>query len=144
MWPLLLNRFSSVQLCVIPWTVARQALLSMGFSRQEYWSGLPFPPPGVFPPQGSNPGTYTPWITAWSWGRVLSNSMKQRAMLCRSTQDDGSQWRVLTKCDPLEEGMAKHSSILASGTLCTAWKGRKAIECIINLSTLSEVSNLFP
>ena len=29
-----------------PWTVARQASLSMGFSRQEYWSGLPFPSPG--------------------------------------------------------------------------------------------------
>ena len=31
---------------VIPWTVAHQAPLSMGFSRQEYWSGLPFPSPG--------------------------------------------------------------------------------------------------
>ena len=31
---------------VTPWTVARQAPLSMGFSRQEYWSGLPCPPPG--------------------------------------------------------------------------------------------------
>ena len=31
---------------VTPWTVARQALLSMGFPRQEYWSGLPFPSPG--------------------------------------------------------------------------------------------------
>ena len=31
---------------VTPWTVALQAPLSMGFSRQEYWSGLPFPPPG--------------------------------------------------------------------------------------------------
>ena len=31
----------------IPWTVARQAPLSMGFSRQEQWSGLPFPPPGI-------------------------------------------------------------------------------------------------
>ena len=37
---------SGVQLCVTPWTVARQAPLFMGFSRQEYWSGLPFPPPG--------------------------------------------------------------------------------------------------
>ena len=35
-----------------PWTVARQAPLSMGFSRQEYWSGLPWPPPGDL----SNPG----------------------------------------------------------------------------------------
>ena len=35
-----------------PWTVAPQAPLSMGFPRQEYWSGLPFPPPGDLP----NPG----------------------------------------------------------------------------------------
>ena len=35
-----------------PWTVARQALLSMRFSRQEYWSGLPFPPPGDLPDPG--------------------------------------------------------------------------------------------
>ena len=37
---------SGVCLFVIPWTVAYQALPSMGFSRQEYWSGLPFPSPG--------------------------------------------------------------------------------------------------
>ena len=47
---------SRVQLFVIPWTVACQAPLSMGFSWQEYWSGLPFPPPGSLPvPGGSNP-----------------------------------------------------------------------------------------
>ena len=38
-----------------PWTVAYQALRSMGFSRQEYWSGLPFPSPGDLP----NPGIET-------------------------------------------------------------------------------------
>ena len=37
---------SQVQLFVTPWTVARQAPPSMGFHRQEYWSGLPFPAPG--------------------------------------------------------------------------------------------------
>ena len=37
-----------------PWTVARQAPRSMGFSRQDYWSGLPFPLQGVFPTRGSN------------------------------------------------------------------------------------------
>ena len=36
---------SRVRLFATPWTVARQAPLSMGFSRQEYWSGLPFPSP---------------------------------------------------------------------------------------------------
>ena len=39
-----------------PSTEAHQAPLSMGFSRQEYWSGLPFPSPGDFPNPGSNPG----------------------------------------------------------------------------------------
>ena len=38
-----------VRLFVTPWTVAHQAPLSMGFSKQEYWSGLPFPPPGDLP-----------------------------------------------------------------------------------------------
>jgi len=40
---------SHVQLFGTPWTVASQIPLSMGFSRQEYWSGLPFPPPGDLP-----------------------------------------------------------------------------------------------
>ena len=43
---------SRVQLFVTPWTIAYQAPLSMGFSRQEYWSGVPFPSPGDLP----NPG----------------------------------------------------------------------------------------
>ena len=38
-----------------PWTVARQAPLSMGFSRQEYWSGLPLPSPGDLPDPGIEP-----------------------------------------------------------------------------------------
>ena len=42
-----------------PWTVARQAPLSMGFSRQEYWSGLPFPSPGALPDPGIEPGSLT-------------------------------------------------------------------------------------
>ena len=46
---------SCVQLFATPWTVIHQAPLSMGFSRQEHWSGLPFPPPGIFLTQGSNP-----------------------------------------------------------------------------------------
>ena len=38
-----------------PWTVAHQAPLSMGFPRQESWSGLPFPSPGDFPDPGTEP-----------------------------------------------------------------------------------------
>ena len=47
---------SHVQLFATPWTVARLAPLSRGFSRQEYWSGFPCPPPGHLPNQELNPG----------------------------------------------------------------------------------------
>ena len=47
-----LSCFSRIQLFVTPWTAACQAPLSMGFSRQEYWNGLPFPPPGDLPDPG--------------------------------------------------------------------------------------------
>ena len=49
------GRFSCVQLFVTPWTVAHQAPLSMGFSRQEYWSGLPCPSPGDLSDPGIKP-----------------------------------------------------------------------------------------
>ena len=50
---------SRVQLFATPWTVAYQAPLSMGFSRQEYWNGLPFPSPGDLPDPGIEPGSPT-------------------------------------------------------------------------------------
>ena len=46
---------SRVQLFLTPWTVAREAPLSMGFPRQEYWSGLPFSSPGDLPDPGVKP-----------------------------------------------------------------------------------------
>ena len=57
-----LSHFSCVQLFVTLWTVAFQAPLSMGFSRQEYWNGLPFPTPND-----------ELWIfTKMSWPKYLS------------------------------------------------------------------------
>ena len=50
----MLSHFSGVWLFAILWTIARQAPLCMGFFRQEYWSGLSCPPPGIFPTQGLN------------------------------------------------------------------------------------------
>ena len=52
-----LHSLSHVRLFATPWTVAHQASLSMGFSRQEYWSGLPFPSPGDLPKLGIEPGS---------------------------------------------------------------------------------------
>ena len=46
---------SHAQLFASPWTIARQALLSMGFPREEHWKGLPFPPPGTLPDPGIKP-----------------------------------------------------------------------------------------
>ena len=57
--PCCYKSFSCVPLFATPWTVAHQAPLSMGFSRQEYWSGLPFPPPGDFPDTGIEPTSLT-------------------------------------------------------------------------------------
>ena len=51
-----MKSLSCVRLFAIPWTVAYHAPPSVGFSRQEYWSGLPFPSPGYLPNLGLNPG----------------------------------------------------------------------------------------
>ena len=48
---------SRVRLSATPWTVAYQASQSMGFSRHEYWSGVPFPSPGDLPNPGIEPGS---------------------------------------------------------------------------------------
>ena len=50
---------SCVRLFVTPWTVVYKAPLSVEFSRQEYWSGLPFPSPGDLPHPGIKPGSPT-------------------------------------------------------------------------------------
>ena len=50
---------SRVWLCATPWTVAHQAPPSLGFSRREHWSGLPFPPPGDIPDPGIEPASPT-------------------------------------------------------------------------------------
>ena len=70
--------FSRVRLFANPWTVARQDPLSMGFSRHEYWSGLPCPSPGDLPNPGTEPtsleppalagGFFTTGTTWAAWG----------------------------------------------------------------------------
>ena len=71
---LLLSRFSHVRLCATPWTAAYQALPSTGFSRQEYWSGLPLPSPhhrGLESKSRKSKNAWSnrqiwPWSTEWS------------------------------------------------------------------------------
>ena len=59
-----LSCFSCVRLCAMLWTVAHQAPLSMGFSRQEYWSGLPCPPLGELPNPEIEPTSHVSCISS--------------------------------------------------------------------------------
>ena len=61
---------------VTPWTVAHQAPLSMGFPRQEYWSGLPFPPPGDLSNPGMEPTSLASPVLA---GRLFTTSTTIKA-----------------------------------------------------------------
>ena len=63
-----LGHLSHVQLSATLQTVAHQAPLSMGFSRREYWSGLPCPPPGDRPGPGMEPASPTSPALAWGGG----------------------------------------------------------------------------
>ena len=56
-----MNSLSRARLFVIPWTVVHQAPPSMEFSRQEHWSGLPFPSPGDLPNPGIEPWSPALW-----------------------------------------------------------------------------------
>ena len=89
-----LSRFGHVPVFVTPWTVAHQAALSMGFSRQEYWSGLPFPSPGDLPDPGIKPTSLTSpalasgfFTTGTTW-EALQDTHKWPMKICRFT----TQW----------------------------------------------------
>ena len=89
-----LSHFGCVQVSVILWTVAHQAPLSTGFSRQEYWSGLPCHPSGDLPDPGIKPGS--PVLAGWfsttstTWEAHLLNHWWER--------DPRSQIQHLQNC----------------------------------------------
>ena len=103
----MLNRFSRVRLFATPWTVVRQTTLSMGFSRQEYWSRLRFPPLGALPETKpislASPALAGSFFTASLVAETVKNSPAMQETWVPSPDQE----------DPLEEGMATHSSILA-------------------------------
>ena len=105
---------SHVQLFATPWTVAHQASPSMEFSRQEYWSGLPFPSPGNSPFLE----TTFPYIYNFSGASLLPQMVKNLPAMWET-------WvQSLSWDDPLEKGMATHSGILAWETPRTEGPGR--------------------
>ena len=73
----MLRCFSHVQLFATPWTVTCQAPLSMGFSRQEYWSGLSCPPPGDLLHPGTSSALAARFFTTSATWEALESG-KQR------------------------------------------------------------------
>ena len=103
-WKVKVKSRSSVQLSGTPWTAAYQAPLSMGFSRQEYWSGVPLPSPY---------GLQTPDLSSLS-PQLLSCWSSLVAQLVKNPPAMRETWVwSLGSEDPLEKGKATHSSILA-------------------------------
>ena len=104
--------FSRVQLLVTLWTVAHQAPLSMGFSQQEYWSGLPFPPPGDLPDSGIKPASIaSPAL------QVDSLLLSQQGSTFRTMI--GKVWKYIRKCgiDPL-----KNKANISLDKIRSGWK----------------------
>ena len=71
-----------------PWTVAHQVPLFMGFSRQEYWSGLPFPSPGDLPDPGVEPGSPALQADSYMWDLFLK-IIETRFVVIRLDARDG-------------------------------------------------------
>ena len=85
----MLSCFSHVQLFVTLWTVTHQAPLSMEFSRQEYWSGLPCPPPADLPNSGIEPKSLTFLALAGSFFTTITTWDAQYIPLLVHNQDVG-------------------------------------------------------
>ena len=122
----MLSHFSRVWLFATPWTIARQAPLSRGFSRQEYWSGLPFPLPGDLPDPGIEPESALPktlqiWLKHQDYSIfprffVISNMLWLLGHPWCSDGNGGNAGGLVLSLGwegPLEEEMATHSSIPA-------------------------------
>ena len=85
--------FSHVQFFVTLWTVACQAPLSMGFSRQEYWSGVPYPPPWALSNPGIEPmsSVYLPWICEFFITETPGKPVRAHSILSNSLRSHGLQ-----------------------------------------------------
>ena len=128
---------SCAQLFVTPWTVAHQAPLSMGFSRQEYWSGLHGLLQGIFPTQGLNPGLlHCRWILYQLSYQGSSEKPKGKRFPDISFRQNcwGLPWQFqqLRLCASIAGGT---SSILVWGKkilLATQHSGEKEKKCYIS------------
>ena len=92
---------SHVQLSATLWTVAQQASLSMGFSRQKYWNGLPFPTPGDLPDPGIEPGS--PALAIYHCPPHRGKPSKELEYSFRVPASDSGEEVQETKCLPCSQ-----------------------------------------
>ena len=125
---------SPIWLFESPWTVARQAPLSMGFPSQGYWSGLPFPPPGRLPDPGMEPAS--PALTGgffiiWASREALNNN-----------SPDNSNKNAVAASQSNHDGAADNPAggtlslkiliiIFLEKKICSRWKETK-VTCQLN------------
>ena len=90
-WKVKVKSLSRVQLFVTPWTVACQEPLSMGFSRQEYWSGLPCPPPWDVPDPGIEP---TSLMSPASSGMFFTTRATWTSVVAQLVKNPPAMWET--------------------------------------------------
>ena len=76
---------------VSPWTVARQVPLPMGFSRQEYWSGLPFPPPVYLPDPGIEPVSVASHALTGGFFTIMSPGA---SLVAQMVKNPPAMWKI--------------------------------------------------
>ena len=131
MWACVLSPFSHVQLFVTPRTVARQAPLSMGFSRQEHWSGWPFPPSGELPDPGIDPvSLVSPALASGLFTTVLlaklvhSREAGGKPAIRSGVRTPGLQGREVTRlCCVSHAAWGAVREALGRRTVCIPWGG---------------------
>ena len=132
----MLNHFSHVRLFAPLWTAAHQALLSMGFSRWGYWSGLPHPPPGDLLDPGIEPTSFTSPALA---GGFFTTSATWEAPV--------EAWRVPNlNSVSWQPGNSREDCSLSPKTIC--WQNSflfslsftKALTCWMRPPTLWEIN----
>ena len=152
---------SCAWLFVTPWTVAHQALLSMEFFRQEYWSGLPFPSPGDLPDPGIEPtspvfpalvGDFFTTVPPGKPSGILVHTKKKWAIkLWKNIEEPSVQFSSLaqlcpTLCDPMDcstPGFPVHYQLLEFTHTHVHWVG-DAIQPSHLLSSPLRLPSIFP
>jgi len=119
------SRFSCIRLFATLWTLVCQAPLSMGFSRQEYWSGLPCPPPRIFPTQGSS----LPLLRLLHHKWILYHLATREALYCPEGATDiisGRNCSFVRKARSIHYTYEREGPCCLDERVCHCEKDRKA------------------